>query len=349
MSLTALGFDSRFAFAFDEGASTFAIPLHPARIVRADRGRIVCHDGTTATSRPLTGHFISNPPIVGDFVGVDNDTGRILFVVERRQLLERRRSGSDTEAQSLAANVDAVWLAAPADRFNLSWIERAIRLVRDTGAKPVIVVTKADLLDGRNVEKELFERHLFEDIVLTRSDDGSSFRQLLRLLPAAQTAVLLGPSGAGKSTMLNALLGDDVVGTGHVRQGDSKGRHTTVRRELHILPSGGLLIDTPGTRELGFISIGDDDSTSFDDIDTLALDCRFQDCAHLEEPGCAVQNAVDDGSLPQDRYNSFQRQERERRHLTEKFAQTDHAKRERERRFAKMVKDVQRVKRSKSR
>jgi len=344
MSLDTLGFDSRFRFAFDEAASSVSSPLHPARVVRADRGRVVVHDGAATTSLPLTGRFMQEPPVVGDFVAVDDDTGRIHFVVERRQLLARRRAGSDVDMQPLAANVDVVWLAAPADRLNLSWIERGIRLVRDSGAAPVVVVTKADLLDGRDVEKELFERHIYEDVVLTRIDDVDTYAKLASTLPSTSTAVLLGPSGAGKSTLLNALLGDDVVATGRVRQGDAKGRHTTVRRELHVLPSGALLIDTPGTRELGFVAGGDDEGSGFDDIDALAVDCRFADCAHLEEPGCAVRQAVDDGQLPQERYSSFLRQQRERRHLDEKWASTDHAKRQRERGFAKMVKDAYRVK-----
>jgi ribosome biogenesis GTPase len=349
MSLIELGFDSRFAFSFEESAASVSPPVKPARVVRADRGRVLVHFGKDTASLPLTGMFIQEPPVVGDFIGVDEATGRILFVVERRQLLERRRAGSDAGIQALAANVDVVWLAAPADRFNLSWIERGIRLCRQSGAKPVVVVTKADLLGGRDVEKELFERHIHEDVVLTRTDEPTSFERLQDFLPEGQTAVLIGPSGAGKSTLLNALLGEEVAATGAVRQGDAKGRHTTVRRELHILPWGGLLIDTPGTRELGFASSGDGEGTGFDDIDELAAQCRFHDCRHEDEPECAVLQAVEEGALPRARYESFLRQRRELRHLEEKRATTSHERRKRERGFAKMVKDVQRIKGTKGR
>ncbi|MCO4762191.1 MAG: ribosome small subunit-dependent GTPase A [Myxococcales bacterium] len=360
LSIEALGFDASFAYAFETETADATVPVHPGRVIRADRGRVVVHDGTEPVSLPLTGRFIHDPPIVGDFVAVETDTGRIRGVVARRQLLARRRAGSDVQQQGLAANVDIVWLACAADRLNLSWFERGIRLVRDADAIPILIITKADLLAGRDIHTELFRRHIYEDVHLTSvlppEDDGAAnadintgpntkgIISLLQQLPAGKTAVLLGPSGAGKSTLLNALLGEGAVATGPVRHGDAKGRHTTVRRELHVLPTGGLLVDTPGTRELGFFRSDDVNGTGFDDIDALAEQCRFRDCSHLEQADCAVLAAVASGKLPQARYDSFQRQQRERRHLEEVAATTDHARRERGRGFARMVKDAKRIK-----
>lgn len=348
-TLVPLGFDARMHAAFAAQADAHGSATRPARVVRADRGRVLVHDGTATTSVPLTGTFIHAPPVVGDFVALEEPHLRVAFVVQRRQLLSRRRAGSDQTRQDLAANIDAVWLASPADRFNLSWIERGVRLVRDADAIPLIVVTKSDLLGPRQVQDELFARHIYEDAVLTSAADPQSVALLQQRLPAGSTAALLGPSGAGKSTLLNALLGQEVALTQAVRQGDGKGRHTTVRRELHVLPNGGLLVDTPGIRELGFFTAEDEAGTGFDDIDALAPQCRFDDCAHLTENECAVLAAVADGSLPQPRYDSFQRQQRERRHLEEVAATSDHARRQRERGFARMVKDAKRVKGTKRR
>jgi ribosome biogenesis GTPase len=157
--------------------------------------------------------------------------------------------------------------------------------------------------------------------------------------------VCLGPSGAGKSSLLNALLGAQGVAVGAVREGDKKGRHTTVRRELHLLPGGGLLIDTPGTRELGLVADSGGRESGFPDIDMLAEACRFGDCAHGGEPGCAVVAAVAGGELDDARYQSFHRQQRERRWMAERSQATDHKKRQREKGFQRLVRDVKALKR----
>lgn len=345
-SLAAFGFDSRFAWAFDESADSRGLPadaICPARVVRVDRGRVRVHDGTRDIGVPLLGSQHDAPPVVGDFVALSAAQDRVLFLLERRQLLARRRAGSAHDVQPLCANVDTVWLAAPADRLNLAWIERGVTLVRDSGATPVVLVTKADLHTGSDVQTVLFERHIYEEVHAIRMDTPQSYAQLAATLRVGQTAALLGPSGAGKSTLLNALLGTDVARTGAVRRGDSKGRHTTVRRELHRLPGGGLVIDTPGTRELG-LTLAGDGHAGFTDIGALAEACRFADCTHTREPGCAVQAAIASGALPAARLESYARQQRELVHMAEKQG-ASHARRAREKAFTRMVHTVTRSKR----
>jgi ribosome biogenesis GTPase len=350
VSLEQWGWDTRFAFHFEEAANAVTIVprdrVVAGRVVRIDRGLARVTDAEQEHALPITGNMALDPPTVGDFVGFDPDEGRLLFIVERRQVIARRQAGSATASQALAANVDTVLLCTPADRLNAAWVERGLTLAWESGASPLVLITKSDLLDdvGATVA-EIEQRAVGADVIALSVHDTGSIDRVRDLLAGGKTAVCLGPSGAGKSSLLNALLGGEHVAIGAVREGDKKGRHTTVRRELHPLPGGGLLIDTPGTRELGLVSTSLEGSSGFPDIDALAEGCRFGDCAHLEEPGCAVTAAVADGKLDDARYQSFQRQQRERRWMAERAAATDHEKRQRERGFQRVVRDVKALKR----
>ncbi len=337
-SLLPWGYGPDFEPSLTDLENTAGPGLCPGRVVRLDRGRALVHDGEAVHGLPLTGRIAQDPLAVGDFVALSEGRDRIVGVLLRRQLLARRRAGSKHGVQPLAANLDEVWLCAPADRLNPAWVERGLALVWDCGAQPRVVLTKADLLaDVSDTLDELADRALGAAVCAVSVHQPETVQALEAALAPGQTAALLGASGAGKSSLLNALLGHEVAATSAVRDGDKKGRHTTVHRELFMLPGGGLLVDTPGTRELG-LWLGEGGAGSgFVDIDALAADCRFRDCAHQDEPGCAVRAAVDDGDLDPDRYESFLRQGRERRWLEE----TDHERRTRERGFGRMVKDAQ--------
>jgi len=346
-ALARYGWDTRYQFYFDEALSLGDYDCaRPGRVVRVDRGIARVTDGKNQHALPITGKAAADPPAVGDFVGFDAQTSRLLFVVERRQQLARRSPGSTTGMQMLAANVDLVLLCTPADRLNPAWVERGLTLAWDSGASPVVVVTKADLLDDAAAARtELEARSVGAEVRTVSIHDQASVAALRELLAGAKTAVCIGPSGAGKSSLLNALLGEESVAVGAVRAGDGKGRHTTVRRELHLIPGGGLLIDTPGTRELGLVADAGSQGSGFADIDTLASGCRFADCAHDGEPGCAVIAAVESGQLDELRYQSFHRQQRERRWMAERSQATDHRKRQREKGFQRVVRDVKALKR----
>jgi ribosome biogenesis GTPase len=223
--------------------------------------------------------------------------------------------------------VDVVLISAPGDRPSAARVERETILGWESGAQPVVVVTKADLAPAGYVE-ELRARLVGVEVIVTSAKDGRGVEPVARTLQPCRTAVLLGPSGAGKSTLVNALLGEDRLATGEVREDDRRGRHTTSSRELVLIPSGGLLIDTPGVRTLGLGSVEDGLDAAFADVVTLATTCRFRDCAHQGEPGCAVQAAVAAGTLDRARLENYQRLGAE---IVDATKEPDHAGRKAER------------------
>ena len=343
--LSALGVDAR-----RRAEAQVAIEIEGAsgtlgRVVRQDRGRVVVAtaDDERSCSYPAS---IDSIPVVGDVVLISVEDTHVTRVFPRRQTLARRRAGTDVaDAQVLCANVDLVVLVQPAAPLNLARIERGLSLAAESDAEALVVLSKGDLVENAPAVAGDVAARVGAEVLALSALEGEGVDPLRARIAAAGTAVLLGPSGAGKSTLLNALLGVEVEATQEVRAGDQKGRHTTVRRALYVLDRGGQLIDTPGTRELGLLGGDGEQPQGFRDIDALSSACRFVDCQHEDEPGCAVRAAVDDGALDPARLESYFRQRRELRHLREKTADTDHALRAREKRFASMVKDVKALKR----
>ena len=251
-------------------------------------------EGWTPRLLPARGRLRGTTPVTGDWVAVDT-AGAIVAVLERRCLLERRAAGDDLSAQALAANVDLVLVVEALPEPNERRAERFAALAAASDVPVALLLTKADLAADADATAAQLRRQLGLDEALAisvRSGDGLPALRAL-LAPEATTA-LLGTSGAGKSTLVNTLLGEERQETAPVREKDGLGRHTTVTRELIELPGGAFLLDTPGLREIG---LWDGAGTSFDEIDRLAAGCRFNDCAHLEEPGCAVRSAVDPARL----------------------------------------------------
>ena len=258
-------------------------------------------------------------PAVGDWVGVDPTTqegdARIRAVLPRFSRFSRRAAGDPTEEQVVAANIDTVFLVAGLDRdFNVRRLERYLLVAWESGAAPVIVLNKTDLVDDPVPFVEQV-RALAPTVPIhpMSSHQPESANVLRQHLGAGRTGALLGSSGVGKSTIINTLVGHERLRTREVREDDSRGRHTTTARELVVLPGGGVLIDTPGMRELQLWETGALADT-FADIEGLAADCRFRDCRHREEPGCAVRAAASDGTLEAGRLESFQKLQNEQAH-----------------------------------
>jgi ribosome biogenesis GTPase len=280
--------------------------------VGAALGRVIRHDGVAllvATAHGVRSlpwrRTIEPAPLVGDWVVTMPDV--VVSVLPRTGVLRRRDPRSALE-QPLAANVDTVLITCGLDRpVRLGRIQRAVSLAWDAEAVPLVVLTKADLRpDAPAVAREIVDAATGADVVLTSATTGIGIVELRQRL-ACQTAVLLGESGAGKSTLANALIGEEVAAIGGVRAGDAKGRHTTTSRRLHPLPGGGVLIDTPGIRQVGLWIDADAVDATFEDIDELATTCRFSDCAHAGEPGCAVAAAVAAGEVVAERVAAWQR------------------------------------------
>jgi ribosome biogenesis GTPase / thiamine phosphate phosphatase len=277
----------------------------------------------------------SDYPAVGDWVALASGDGTapsgaqavITAVLPRRSAFvrsaadaTRRSAGNLVDEQVLAANVDVAFLVAGLDHdFNLRRLERYLAVAWSSGVRPIIVLNKADValdLDDRLLAVESIAPAV--PIVVLSALTGDHVADLAPFLAPGQTAVVLGSSGVGKSTLVNALLGEQRQATAAVRDDDSRGRHTTTHRELFELPGGALLIDTPGIRALEVAGADEGIDAAFDDIADLALACRFNDCRHAGEPGCAVRSALDDGRLSPDRLASHQKLERELAHAERK-------------------------------
>ena len=292
-------------------------------------------------------------PAVGDWVAVrvrpGEDRGSIVAVLPRRSRFSRRMAGQVTDEQVVAANVNVIFIVMGLDNdFSVRRLERYLLLARDSGAFPAVLLTKPDLAEdvGAQVADVTAVAGAVPVHVLSPRA-GTGIEHVAAYLRPGQTGALLGSSGVGKTTIINRLVGSDTRRTRAVREADSKGRHTTTHRELVTLPGRGLLIDTPGMRELQLWDAGEAVRETFDDIERLAGSCRFTDCRHREEPKCAVIEAVNSGTLPADRLESYRRLQDELAHLArqqDERAQIEHRRRARV--MGKALKERVKTKRS---
>jgi ribosome biogenesis GTPase len=319
-ALAQVGWDERWRALF---APYAARGLTPARVIRGDRGSalVAAPAGimrAAPSARLLNGaRGAAEMPVVGDWVAVMDaeaiDVPLIEAVLPRTSAITRGDPGEGSDVQALAANVDTVFVVQPiAEPPNLRRIERELALAWDSGAVPVVVLTKADLSADPDAAHAAVESiALGVDVLPMNALAGEGVAALLAYVSGHRTAVLLGPSGAGKSTIVNVLVGRQRQDTRAVRVSDQRGRHTTVARELIALPDDGVLIDTPGLRAVGLTGSEEGISLTFSDIERLSGSCRFRNCAHQGEPGCAIHAAIDAGTLAADRLASYHKLMRE--------------------------------------
>jgi len=284
-------------------------------------------------------------PTVGDWVlarSLDNEPEKVAItrLLDRRTKFSRREPGTHLNEQIIAANIDTVFIVCGLDgNFNPGRIERYLLLTYDSGATPVIVLSKSDLTDRLSEQMEEVRKVAIGvsiHAVSAVAEEGMTI--LTAYLEPGKTIAMLGSSGVGKSTIINTLLGEAHFDVGDVREADSKGRHTTTHRELVVLPDGGLVMDTPGMREIQLWSEESALASSFDDIQVLAEQCKFSDCSHTTEPGCAVLEEIDAGKMDQDRIDSYHKLERELQRLAaQQDAQARIKRKTQVRQFSRMI------------
>jgi ribosome biogenesis GTPase len=306
-----------------------ALGLTPGRVMVQQRGLYALATPMGEVTAQLSGHFAHEArsgdyPVTGDWVAAtmrpEEAAATIQHLLPRRGAFMRKAAGGSGAVQVVAANVDVAFLVASLNAdLNARRIERYLATAWESGASPVVVLTKVDLCHDREARQAEIEAvALGVPVHVVSAITGEGLAGLGESFAPGQTAALLGSSGVGKSSLVNALAGTPVMATQAIREGDARGRHTTTHRQLVLLPSGRLVLDTPGMRELGLWDADAGVATAFADVAALAARCRFRDCAHQSEPGCAVAAALADGTLDHDRWRSYGKLQRELAHLTRK-------------------------------
>ncbi|MFK7847738.1 MAG: ribosome small subunit-dependent GTPase A [Rhodothermales bacterium] len=317
MTLDTLGWTPFFADAFNQLNLEGTIA---ARVFRQDKQSYLVVNERGEYTATLLGRLLYaedvDLPTVGDWVAIepfDGEQAVVHDLLPRFSEFARKEVGQKTRRQVVAANVNTVFLVSGLDKdFNLRRIERYLIQTVSSGAKPIIVLNKVDLCDDLQAHIAEVERIATGvDIISLSATEGSGIDQLHALMAPGETVAFIGSSGVGKSSLVNRLVGYEYLKTGAVREDDSRGRHTTSHRELVVLPTGGLVMDTPGMRELQLWGDEDDLNEVFDDINLLSANCRFNDCQHESEPGCAILEAIERGDIDEDRYLSYQKLKRE--------------------------------------
>jgi ribosome biogenesis GTPase / thiamine phosphate phosphatase len=313
---------------------------YPARVSSVQRSlvTVLCERGSLDVVVPPRLATTETAIAVGDWLLIEHEAPRVLRILERRSLISRMAAGVEQRVQAIAANLDTLFVVTSCnDDFNLSRLERYFTVARHAQVEPVIVLTKADLC----ADTDSFvaqTRSIARDIaaLALNATAHTETEALAPWLSGGQTVAFVGSSGVGKSTLVNTLLARDAQETSSIREHDAKGRHTTTSRQMFALPSGAWVIDTPGMRELKLGSMEDAVSEVFDDVETLTRDCRFRDCHHRDDAGCALQAAVESGRLDARRLESYLKLLRE----AERAGQSVRERRAIERRWGRMHRHI---------
>jgi ribosome biogenesis GTPase len=349
-SLEQLGWNGFFAEAM---ASFHEQGVVPARVIAEHRGLYRVSGMAGEMPAEVTGRIMYHAeerldyPVVGDWVAAavldQGERAVIHHILPRASVLARKHAGRRIEGQAIAANIDIIFIVIGLDRnFNLNRVERYLAVASGSGARPIVVLSKSDLAaDPEGKAAEVRSRTGNATVIAVSARTGSALEGLREPLIGGRTGCFIGSSGVGKSSLINRLAGSELIRTAEVREADSKGRHATSHRELFVLDSGGIVIDTPGMRELGLWDSEEGIERAFADIEELAAGCAFRDCTHRIEPHCAVRAAVDAGELEPARYENFLKLDREQEHLE---ARTDRLKQQEkkahDKKLSKAVKDV---------
>ena len=347
MKLEDLGFSDWFRVRLGDSQP---LEYSLARIIAVNKDNYIIRNEETEVPAEVTGKMMYGAqsnldlPTVGDWVCVqyfnENTFAIIHKILPKKSLLKRKVAGKKIEHQLIASNIDVAFIMQSVEfDFNLPRLERYLTMVNESNIRPVILLSKRDLISPENLEKEIQEIKSTNpeyEIIAFSNKTGKGLEDIQKLLKLGKTYCLLGSSGVGKTTLINKLIGKNVFATDAVREKDGKGKHVTARRQLVILEQGGLIIDTPGMRELGNIGVDTGLSKTFKDIVNLAQDCRFKNCTHMDEPGCAVTEAVKNGELPAKRYQNYLKIRKESEFHEMSYLE----KRHKDKKFGKMVKSV---------
>jgi ribosome biogenesis GTPase / thiamine phosphate phosphatase len=345
MKLEELGFDRWF----DQKRAGLESPdCAIARVTRVDRDRYLVRNEHGEVQAEPTGKLLFSAdssqdlPCVGDWVIVQYHNEGTLAIIHdllpRKTFLRRKTAGDNAEYQMIASNVDVAFIMQSCDlNFNIRRMERYLVMIHEGHVEPVILLSKSDLLSTEELEMrktEIRDARIDAAIIALSSKTESGLDLIRQSLQRGKTYCLLGSSGVGKTTLLNHLLGFEAFETNPVREKDGKGRHTTSRRQMSLLDNGALLVDTPGMRELGLIGVTASIDNSFSDIHELSNHCRFKDCTHAVEVGCAILDAVQSGSLEEARYQDYMKLIKE----SQFHAMTYVEKRKKDKQFGRMIK-----------
>jgi ribosome biogenesis GTPase len=346
-SIEKLGFDKWFQDKVDPESLG---GLEIARVIAVHKDSYTLTNGTNDVFAELVGKLIysaSSPinyPAVGDWVLAkfyDKNTFSIVHeILQRKSLLKRKTPGKKIDFQLIAANIDTAFIVQSLDdNFNLRRLERYLVMINESNIRPIVLLSKSDLLSSEEVSSRISDIHKIMPRLHVQpfsNENKSGLKNVMDLLTPRLTYCLLGSSGVGKTTLLNNLIGDSVFKTKTVREKDSKGRHATTSRQLIILENGAMMVDTPGMRELGNISVETGLDETFAEITELSQQCQFNDCTHVTGKGCAVLNAVEDGNLSEKRYQNYIKMKKESFYNEMSYLE----KRQKDKEFGKFIKTV---------
>jgi len=325
-----------------------------ARVTAVNKDNFLIRNEDTEIPAEVTGKLMYGAesnldlPAVGDWVYVqyfDDATFAIIHkILPRKSLLKRKVAGKKIEYQPIASNIDVAFIVQSTEfDFNLRRLERYLIMVNENNIKPVILMSKSDLIPAEDLDQQICEIKKMNpdcEIIAFSNKTGDGLEYIQKMIKHGKTYCLLGSSGVGKTTLINRLIGENIFATHDVREKDGKGRHVTARRQLIILEQGGLIIDTPGMRELGNIGVETGLKVTFKDIFNLAQNCHFKDCTHISEPGCSVINAVKNKELSEKRYQNYLKIRKESEYYEMSYLE----KRSKEKQFGKFIKTAKKTK-----